>query len=257
MIIDDYLNINVNIEAALSLIKDKIVNKIPFAFTRYGDGEIRILNNRGNIEFKHRIAKRYSYANENWSAAYKDARNILVDTLNHSDLIGLFDNNGILKGKMKVNKHDWSLKKTHLKSLGIHNVDNFMICDHQLPRGKSLGNIYQFKKILNGNSLCIISPHTDKLQKNIGTILEADVSYMKWPMPLNIKNRIHLFKELDNIKSDVVIFGVSQGGKDIGTYLKTHGKVCLDFGATLDGWAGIISRKWFNSDGVQHHCVIK
>ena len=255
---NDYLEINLKVEPAVELIKKKIVTKTPFVFTRYGDGEIRIINNVGNVEFKSRIAKKYSYPDKKWQEAYVFARDILMDTLKHTDLVGLFDNDGILKGKMKVNKTGWSIKKKLLSKYGIKS-ESLKICDHQISRGRELGDINQFKKILNGNSLCIVSPHEDKLKaKNISKLLEADVSYMGWPMPLNVNDRASLFKKLDKITADVIIFGTSQGGKDIGVYLKEkHGKVCIDYGATLDAWAGIVSRKWFGKNGAQNYCLIK
>ena len=46
-------------------------------------------------------------------------------------------------------------------------------------------------------------------------------------------------------------------GKDFGSYLSNRGKIALDFGATLDAWAGLITRRWFHEGGLQKHCLIK
>ena len=40
----NYITPNKTIEETIGIIKDKILNKTPFALTRFGDGEIYILN---------------------------------------------------------------------------------------------------------------------------------------------------------------------------------------------------------------------
>jgi hypothetical protein len=253
-----YLEVNVDHNDAVSLIAEKIETKTPFSFTRYGDGEIFVINNVGSPKFKRKVASMYSCPVDEWPEAYRVARDIIIRSLRHTDLVGLLDRNGLIKGHMSVSKANWSIRRGLLGKYDI-DVDSLQICDHQIPRGKELGDINQFKKILNGNSLCIISPYEDKLKANgIGKLLEADVSYLKWPMPFDVSKRPELFEELDKISADVIIFGASLFGKDIGVYMKeAHGKVCIDYGATLGGWAGLASRSWFKPGGHQSHCLIQ
>ena len=42
--IEDYLQPNLYNEDAVSLIKEKIRTNTPFAYTRFGDGEIHVIN---------------------------------------------------------------------------------------------------------------------------------------------------------------------------------------------------------------------
>jgi hypothetical protein len=63
-------------------------------------------------------------------------------------------------------------------------------------------------------------------------------------------------KSFEKIKSEVVLLGVGLQ-KDYTTILKNkHGKISLDMGATLDAWASIYSRPWFQKGGLQEHLII-
>ena len=251
-----YLEVNRNYKDIVNIIKERIETETPFCFTRYGDGDIRILNDAGPVKFRQKICNLWGYELNDWPKVYSRLRKIMLDSLKESEFIGLFDNNGVLKSHMTVSKETWSISEDFLKLHGIK--QDFQICDHQLPRSKEIGDIKEFKKILNGKNLHIISPYTKQLKaNNIDNLLGASVTYTEWPMPLNLDQRPQLFKELDNIKESVIIFGAAAGGKDIGSYLTNkYGKVCIDFGATLDAWAGITSRGWFKPGGVQNYCLI-
>ena len=184
-------------------------------------------------------------------------KDIILNSIRESDVIGIFDNEGVLKSHMQVTQKEWSIPISYLEENNI--IKSFKICDHQLPRSKEIGDIREFKKILNGKPLHIISPHVDKLKSNnIDKLLDSNVTYTEWPIPMDLDDRTMLFEKLDNIKENVVIFGTSVGGKDVGSYLTSkHGKITIDFGATLDAWSGIESRPWFKNGGVQEYCVIK
>jgi hypothetical protein len=62
---------------------------------------------------------------------------------------------------------------------------------------------------------------------------------------------------MDEITEHIILFGCSLTGKDFGVYLARRGKIALDFGATLDAWAGMGTRDWFRDGGIQNHCLIK
>ena len=45
--------------------------------------------------------------------------------------------------------------------------------------------------------------------------------------------------------------------KDYGVILRDEfGKIALDMGATMDAWAGIISRPWFNKGQSQEYLLM-
>jgi hypothetical protein len=62
---------------------------------------------------------------------------------------------------------------------------------------------------------------------------------------------------LPSIKSQIVLYGCSIVGKDYGAIMKNEfNKISIDYGATLDGWAGISARHWFSPGMAQQHCLI-
>jgi hypothetical protein len=61
---------------------------------------------------------------------------------------------------------------------------------------------------------------------------------------------------MENIKEPVVLLGIGLQ-KDYGVYLKeNYGKIALDMGATLDAWAGLFTRPWFQQGGIQSYLTI-
>jgi hypothetical protein len=153
--------------------------------------------------------------------------------------------------------NDWLITIDMCESLGLRINDN--ITDHLLCRSEELGNVHNFSKILDGRGLHIISPNTDILEsKNLSKILNCEVSYTKIGRNPNtvIHHKEELIKSTSKITKKIVLFGVGAAGKYIGPHLKNnYDKICLDFGSTLDAWANIISRGWFNT--TQKHLLIK
>jgi hypothetical protein len=243
------LSINTTEQQFYDLLKDCIEKELPLAVTRIGDGEIHIL--RGTAP--PALLKRFcSYNGYNWQTnsveCMKVSKTILLKALKGSDVIGILDKNSVM-GK-RVYKNSWVLPAEFLQG------NEPKICDHQITRGPILGNVTQFKKILNGKGVHIISSHTDALKKNrLAQRLGVKISYTQVPFRTNIKNRVWLFRKLDTIPEPVVLVGIGVKGKDIPIYLRDRGKICMDWGATLDAWAGIVSRPWFQN--VQGHCLIK
>ena len=65
-----------------------------------------------------------------------------------------------------------------------------------------------------------------------------------------------LTQRLLNKEKDVVLLGVGLQ-KDYGVILRDEfGKIALDMGATMDAWAGIISRPWFNKGQSQEYLLM-
>jgi len=245
----------------ISILKQKIKKEIPFSFTRFGDGEIYILNNNCKSEsIKNRFLKNWGFKSlSDYSVAVSIMSGILEESIINSDVIGLMDENYSLKNLkgFKYSKEIWSLSHNFFKKINV-NPNNLKVANHQLPRCKELGDIYEFKKIINEKDLHIISPYCNELKNNnIDKILSSNVTYTYIPKSTTLNEFINLSDNLGEIKPKIVLYGCAAGGKILGARLKQKGKICLDFGATISAWAGICDRKWFMAGNSQHHCLIK
>ena len=239
-------------DAALAeLVTDRIQRKIPFAMTRFGDGEIYLLNNNAPASLKKRICDLWGVEGEKgYESVRRESVDIMHNALKHTDVIGLLDPSNPICGKLRYDSKKWSIPRAYVES--VRGNSDFQICDHQAPRGQLFGNAHNFKRILNGASLTIITPNAELAAAPLLNILEAPVTITL----VKVNDRTDLVSNFDAITEDVVIYGTSLTGKDIGVEMKKRGKVAIDFGATLDAWAGIQSRGWFAKGGLQHHCVI-
>ena len=150
----------------------------------------------------------------------------------------------------------WSIKTEFLESNGV-DISNLVVVDHMLPRMVEFGKPDNFKEILQGKSLNIISPNAEILKtKNLDKLFEAEVTFTHHPYNINLRNRDEFIDSFKNIKSDVVLVGCGIQ-KDYVSYLRyNYGKVAIDVGALLDAWAGIISRPWFTKGGKQEYLVL-
>lgn len=246
-----YYTPNIKDTIAISKIKDAIFNEIPFSLTRFGDGEIYFLND--NIPPKIQKQLREVWGYEDMKQAREDFVKIFNRALAYSTMIGLMNPNNEISKNINYKKETWSISKSYLDNV---RRGKLLIADHMITRGPILGDPYKFKDILSGKDIAIVSPRADELKNSpIAEILNVNISYVKTPMGILASDRNDIFKELDKIKEPVVLFGSSITGKDFGVYLQGRGKVALDYGATLDAWAGIKSRKWFSD--IQSHCFIK
>lgn len=252
-----YLNINLSNIDTINLVKEKIDNDVPFALTRFGDGEIYILNNNQPIDVQKRFSRNWGYKwPDELDKGIKTATSILNTAL-QSDVVGLLDPvyTTNLNGLVYSKKH-WSISNDYIKSIDL-NPNTIKICNHQITRMKEFGDPYEFKKIINGRPINIVSPNVELLkQNNLHDILETDISYTKIDSNMTLEHRENYFERISGIKETIVIFGGAAGSKDTGVFLKNKGKISIDFGATLDAWAGIASRHWFNKNNVQEHCLI-
>tara|TARA_Y100000401_G_scaffold117565_1_gene127168 strand:+ start:1714 stop:2481 length:768 start_codon:yes stop_codon:yes gene_type:complete len=253
-----YIKNNLTIEETIDIIKDHIHRSEGLSLTRFGDGEIFLLNR--NSPKYHQIRKcrhwGYKYPQE-VNKLYNDTNKSLIKALKESDIIGIMGKNNILNKKMTFKESAWSIKKQKLISYGI-NPETLKITDQMISRDIRFGKISNFKEILQGKSLNIISPHTEKLKsKNLSKILEANVTYTHHPFSINFKNKEEFIKNFKDIKSDVVLFGTGNI-KDYGVELKEkYNKIAIDVGCLLDAWASIYSRDWFKKGNLQHYLIIK
>jgi len=247
-----YLVPNITDSEFASLLIAKIKHRDSFSFTRFGDGEIMILNNEITDSVKSMML---SWNNGKLEDSIKIYQSILKKALSDSDIIGLMNPTNDIAKKISYNPSKWSIKESTLLQVRSKPI---IIADHMLVRNSQFGDPYNFKKIIGGEPICIISPRAKELAKNkISEILSTRIRFVNVPMNINEFDRSFIFKELDSIKEQLVLFGSSARGKDFGSYLANRGKIALDYGATLDAWAGIVSRPWFNAGNLQNHCLIK
>lgn len=258
----EYLKPNITVDQSIEMIKEKIRTKTPFSFTRFGDGEIYILNRNGYKykDWEERICNDWGYQFPNdIGRAYDEIGEIIKFSFLNTDMIGIMsEEHEIFKvPSMEFNSNTWSISKEKLNELGIYK-DNFLISEHMLPRYRELGNIQEFAKIIDGNNIHIISPRTNELKnKKIDKIMNVEVSFTHHGYNINVDNRDNIFRTFDKIKEPIVILGTSIL-KDYGPILsKQYGKISLDFGATLDAWSGIYSRPWFKKGNLQDYLLIE
>jgi len=63
-------------------------------------------------------------------------------------------------------------------------------------------------------SLHIVSPRTVKLKaNNLDKLLDAPVTYTRFPVPIDLDKRSEILEELDKVTAHVVLFGTSTAGK--------------------------------------------
>ncbi len=254
-----YLCVNMNNDEFINILKHHIDNDLPLSFSRFGDGEIRCLTRYfPNKAQDQRFCKLWGFKwPDDLDKAIDYAKKIIVKSLYETDIIGILDKKSPVVKYLKYRPEAWSISIGMLRDLAIEKP--LKICDHQITRGRSIGDIHNFKKILNGKNVHIVSCLTKKLKKNnISKLLGVNVGYTQvdFYTKLNDDSRKQLFTRLDKITETVVLIALSIIGKDVPSYLKNRGKICIDMGATLDAWAGQCSRRWFKPGGLQHYCLI-
>jgi len=252
-----YLEVNQTIDETVNLIKEKIKTNTPFALSRYGDGEIYFLNRNSPPQHQQRGCREwgYNYPNE-LDKFYDDSSKIILNGIINSDVIGIMDKSNDIAKSINYKEEKWSIKETLLKDKGI-DISNLVICDHMLSRAEEFGRPDNFKEILQGKSLNIISPNTEILKtKNLDKLFERDVTFTHHPYNVNLRNRDEFIKSFENIKSEVVLVGCGIQ-KDYVSYLKyNNNKIAIDVGALLDAWSGLLTRPWFRKNGKQDYLVL-
>jgi hypothetical protein len=257
----EYLKHNIKDDEFYNLLKNSINKKIPFAFTRFGDGEIAILNKTLKEKYHIPFCARWKYKYpEEYNLAINDCIDIIKVGIEGSDVIGLMDPMNMDKGNisLKYNEKVWSIQCDRLTELGI-DPTKLIIGDHQISRKRQLGDVNEFKKILNNNPIHIITTNSDYMKRaRLNELLEADITYTQIDRSMGLRERGKVLNKFKGIKEDIVIYGAAVSGKDFAVRLKEdYGKIALDFGATLDAWGGVVSRPWFRPGGPQEYCFVK
>lgn len=244
-----YLEVTLTNEQVAERLKLCIQTNTPFCLSRIGDGEIYILNNNVPDFLKHKIASLWNFDAKDFDKMRNMYYEQILTALRESDIIGIMDLKNEVSQKLKCDKRIWSLPITFLEDC---NIPIPVCCDHQLPRSKLFGDPNSLKHILNGTPINIITPNTNMDVYKLCNLLQTDVS-----ITLITNDRDNLINKVQDIKETVVLYGVSITAKDLGVILKKNNKIAIDFGATLDAWAGIQTRPWFREGNIQQHCVIK
>lgn len=247
---DFYIQPTVTDFQTVEIIKHHINKQLPFCLSRFGDGEIYFINNNAPDFLKKKFCNLWGHNIADFQKERDKIHENIKYALINSDIIGVLDKNNDVCKTIKYNEEKWSIKHSYLRNL--YNKQ-YVICDHQITRGTLLGNAYNFKNIINGNNVAIISPNDTLDTKLLSCIFEADVELI-----LIDNNREEIIKKLSKIKSQIVLYGISLTGKDLGAILKKkYDKIAIDFGSTLDAWAGLETKPWFKDGGIQEHCMIK
>ena len=259
----DYLEINISNHDFCSMVYRSIKNKLPLSLTRFGDGEVGFLDGNDNPLYEF-----YKKASFDSSAGpmtgldinrWEEYLSLCVDEINkglkNSDVIGTMTKHDEIIDMGGFNDW-WRVKKKVFE--GLDRRGKMLVCDHAVVRCKELGDANCFKKLLNHCDLNIISCRTNQL-KSVGLedILEANVYYTEIDEYTNITQLSFIYDEVNKIKEDVVIVALGALGKGIPQHLSSMGKVCLDYGSTIDAWAGGLSRQPFYKGQAHDYCVLK
>ena len=278
-IIRSYLKCDTTNAEVIETIKTKIANEERFSLVRFGDGDVSLFVKGVRTPMKRKLCENWGYeyqsnlqqatdadmlelADFNKEAA-EDVFRIYSNAIMNADIIGFLDivDKGN-KAQFKLNvdfktklscflfKHDLA------HSLG-YDSSKHRICDHQIMRRRNIGEITAFRDILQGKPIHIISTRTNELKENrIEELLKAGVTYTDVDINETLKWSQENLDRFLGIKEKVILFANGAGGKNIGGFLKKQlGAICLDIGATLDTWGGLITRK--SIKGKQKYLVVK
>jgi len=249
-----YLQPNMSDSEVVMLLKDKISTKTPFSLTRFGDGEIFILKRNGSNSFLSRGMSNWGFKYPNEINYFYDSwGEVLKNAFTKSDVVGVMNKNHNIPG---LNFSDWMIPKDFFSSVG-YNCDTLKICNHLVSRSKDLGSVEGVKNLIQGNDFHIISTNVSIMKRNkLNEVFGVNIGYTEHSKNVNFENRSDFIKKFKDIKEDIVFLGVGLQ-KDYGVILRDeYGKICIDMGATMDAWSGIISRPWFRKGSIQDHLLI-
>jgi len=239
-------------EEAFEKIRFSIENSNPFAFIRFGDGELNILKESGSEAFNKKFCVSYGYEYPaDVFKAYSEWKPIISRSILEADMIGIMNKD--CKTVDHYSEDIWSIDS---KDLG-RNAEDFKICNHSFSRSKLLGTPAGIKRLTRGRGIHIITPNVEKMkEKCLEKILNIEVRYTEHPLEFNFEDRKRTIDKFKEINEEIVLFGTGIN-KDFGLILRDeYGKIAIDMGATLDAWSGIMSRGWFKKGNELDYLVI-
>jgi hypothetical protein len=213
-----------------------------------------------NIEF---YADRYHYYNmynnymiNRWGVYDKATQlNIikvlgesLINSLQTSTHIGISQPNLSHIGDYVLYKHSYT---PHIELFAACGVDFNRLTDVAINLDERIANPYKFKEMIKGKPIHIFTSNEYELKNvtKLHEVLETEITYTNlsprkkdWRSH-SFANHDFLLKRCNDIGEQIVLYGLGYGAKHITSHLSSvYGKVALDLGSTLDGWAGRITR---------------
>lgn len=245
----------------VALLTNWIREQKPFTVTRLGDGEIDTLIGHRRIASKICRAWGYSRKTE-CKLAFKDLGQVLVTALQKSDILGFLNLQPTKENMLNANRFRadrWAIPEEALVEHGIDLSDKVII-DHQFFRSREFGCMENLQDIVGNTPLHIVSPYAQTVATNLQRFLTNLVRYTQTDRSMFFRERD---SEIETIKSnvkdgEVVLFACAGAYKDLGVILRDSvGVSAIDIGATMDAWAGIESRRWFQKGGCQAYLVLR
>lgn len=249
-----YIDNNITHNEGIAIIKDAIDEGKPFAFTRFGDGDMNLIRSKYDKKWVQTAFRKQGLTDGTFAKRHRDLKRVIINGMKCSDMIGVMSRTII--NQFNFNPASWAISVGDLKKYGI-SMENKLVTDHQLPHSKKFGYIPSFKQLIDGKPIHIISHHVDYLKENnLSDLLGCDITYTKSPAYF-YSNREQIIETMPNIQEQIVLFACSGGGKDIGVMLKeNYGKTAIDMGSVIDAWAGVISRIRFNPGKAYNYLVV-
>ncbi len=266
--------INLHSKDAVKLIAQKIEDREPFVFTRFGDGELHAMRWQKWGVFRRGVANLGLHKGQHpknmkgnwnkWIEANKEGMKIyqklIFKALVGVDLFGIGKDDYTDPDMELETGHGWNATEEELIAFGA-NAEGKYRCSHTLPRFRIMGTMKGMRRILHGTPVHVISPAVKHLKKKeLSRRLDAPVGYTEYPRGANLQKIKQLRRELKDskrIKEPVVLYGVGGPGKHVINQLKNQGKVVLDIGSVLECWGGLVPRAIYAKNARYHYCVVK
>tara|TARA_R110000822_G_scaffold288991_3_gene410246 strand:+ start:52 stop:903 length:852 start_codon:yes stop_codon:yes gene_type:complete len=257
----------------IAVIKKAVKHKQPISVIRCGDGEMHILKDVNDfsveqqklthhhslclIQWRENIWKCKTHAPVNPDALKPNtctcylkspnsqqwrnlARYLISYSIKEADYVGL-----TVPGRIT---HYYSITDTILQRYNI-NSHKLKTVSSLFPREEIFGGLENFKKIIQGNNIHLVTPNVERFKAGkIEDLLGVNVTYTdisgqeSWHS--DVRQKIQ--KDLSITEAPIILFGGGYGVKTIIPWAaKELGKIAIDVGSVLDAWSGFQSRHMF------------
>lgn len=248
----DYVYPNTCNEVLISLLEKHILEKIPLAFTRFGENEIQILKGYpqdSRDTLLKGCCQRWGYKwPEEGPECQGDLVKVFYKVLMETDIFAVWDSKTCPHtGGRPIDK----LEKFWLR----HSKKDLPIVDLRVVKGRELGDPRKIGKLFHGNPIHIISPHSSLFQaRGLDKIIGVPITYTLLAVPFSLRLIKDSYKKMEEeVKAPIILWGGGGGRKDLGIYFRdTCQKICIDMGSTLSCWAGSIP----SFPGEERHCCL-
>jgi hypothetical protein len=264
---------NISTQDLLEDIKNSIINKKPLSAVRCGDGEFHIVKSKGDfdersVKIHHNamndILRRnhiwdckihphscQCYLNSNEALTWiKEIRSYIISAMKSADYLGL-----TVPGK---DARFYSISDNVLRRHGIDHIAKKTI-DSLFTRSHSFGSLSNFKKLIQGNDMHIITSNVKRFKDvNFSNVLGVNVTYTDISGDRSYKQRAFIKESILSSNKKIFLFGGGSAIKDLIPWsAKTMGAVSIDVGSVLDAWTGYKSRLMYEQPEFQHLLWVK